>query len=86
VTLVNRFSLIFLLALASWKDNVKAMVEERKVQFDGWFVILLAVLLTLAFTIFAALTIWCIVYQKGTFTGNWKWYKWGISVYAECKR
>jgi hypothetical protein len=36
VTLVNRFSLIFLLALASWKDNVKAMVEERKVQFDAW--------------------------------------------------
>lgn len=62
------------------------MVEERKVQFDGWFVVLLAVLLTLAFTIFAGLTVWCVVNQKGTFTGNWEWHKWGVSVNAECKR
>ncbi|WP_217587601.1 hypothetical protein [Lentibacillus saliphilus] len=80
MALVNRFSLFFVLALATWQDSVKA----RKVQFDGWFIVLLAVLLTLAFTIFAGLTIWCLVYQGGSFSGNWEWHRWGVSVKAEC--
>ncbi|PWU67295.1 MULTISPECIES: hypothetical protein [Gracilibacillus] len=84
MALVNRLSLLVVLTLASLKSNLTAMVENRKVQFDGWFIVLLAVLLTLAFTIFAGLTIWCLVYQGGSFSGNWSWHKWGVSVKAEC--
>ncbi|HEY4600975.1 MAG TPA: hypothetical protein VIG73_06810 [Cerasibacillus sp.] len=85
MTLVNRFSLMFALMLTSWKDQVMESFEQRKAQFDAWFVVLLAVLLTLAFTIFAGLTIWCLVYKGGQFTGNWEWHKFGVSVKAECK-
>jgi hypothetical protein len=81
---VNRISLVFLLALASWKSDLQEMVRNRQVQFDAWYTVLLAVLLTLAFTIYAGLMIWCVVYKGGTFTGNWEWSLTGVSVRAEC--
>jgi hypothetical protein len=84
LALVNRLSLLIFITLASWKDNLISIVENRKVQFDGWFVVLLAVLLTLAFTIFAGLTIWCVVYKGMKFSGDWKWNKYGVSVKAKC--
>lgn len=85
MTLVNRFSTMFLLMLASWKAQFKDMIVQREVRYDAWYTVLLAVLLTLAFTIYAGLTIWCVVYKGGKFTGNWQWSLKGVSVSAECK-
>jgi membrane glycosyltransferase len=81
----NRFFVYLLLSFTSWKQNLVPMVQERKTQYNAWFLILLAVLLVLAFTIFAALTIWCVVYQGKAFSGNWHWGAYGTSVWAECK-
>jgi len=84
MTLVNRLPLLIALTVLSWKSDLTTMIEERKAQYNGWFVVLLAVLLTLAFTIASGLAVWCVVYKGGSFTGNWEWYKWGVSVKAEC--
>ncbi|WP_411954316.1 hypothetical protein ACKXGF_14045 [Alkalibacillus sp. S2W] len=84
MVLANRLSLFIALTFLSWKNDLKGMVEERKVQYDGWFVVLLAVLLTLAFSIASGLAVWCVVHQGGSFTGDWQWEKWGVSVKAEC--
>ena len=65
----------------SLKDSVKNAIVEC----NAWFLVLLAVLMTLAFTIYAGLQIWCVVYQGKTFTGSWHWNKNGVEVKAECK-
>jgi len=79
-------SLISLWVLAeTMKMNTVNYFEKQLIRSDAWFLIFLAVLLGLAFTIFAGLTIWCLVYKGGRFTGNWKWSQWGVSVLAECK-
>lgn len=64
---------------------LKASFEDAIVECNAWFLVLLAVLLCLAFTIYAALQIWCVVYKGKTFTGNWKWSIKGTSVSAQCK-
>lgn len=55
------------------------------VECNAWFLILLAILLVLAFTIYAALQIWCVMYKGMKFSGSWKWSLYGIEVNAECK-
>lgn len=84
MAVVNRLPLLIAMTVLSWKNNFQSMIRERNVQYNGWFVVLLAVLLTLAFTIVSALAIWCVVYKGGSFTGDWGWQKWGVSVKAEC--
>ena len=63
------------------KESAKNVIVEC----DAWFLVFLAVLLALAFTIYAGLQIWCIVYKGKVFTGNWKWSTKGVSVKAECR-
>lgn len=58
-------------------SNLKKKFDTVVAECDGWFLVLMAVLLVLAFTVVGALAIWCTVYKGKTFTGNWKWYKWG---------
>lgn len=60
-------------------------LENAIVECNGWFLILLAVLMVLAFTIYAGLQIWCIVYKGSAFTGKWTWNQNGVSVKAQCK-
>jgi hypothetical protein len=55
------------------------------VRYDGWFLVLLAVLVVLAFALLAAMAIWCLAQGKGRFTGNWSWSQWGVSVWVECR-
>jgi len=81
---INQLPLFLLSILETWKTGVVESIESGTVRYDGWFLVLLAVLMSLAFTIFAGLTIWCVVYQGGTFTGNWEWSQYGVSVKAEC--
>lgn len=65
-------------------ENIKAKVDDALVEYDGWFPVLLAVLLSLAFLMYAAMTIWCVVYKGKRFTGNWKWDLFGTSTFVEC--
>lgn len=59
--------------------------DDQLVNYDGaWFVVLLAVLLTLAFTVLGALAVWCVTVKGKRFTGNWNWEKWGVSINVEC--
>ena len=62
----------------------KQKTDNLLVECDGWFLVLMAVLLTIAVSVVTALAIWCVVYQGKAFTGKWDWYKWGVSVQAEC--
>lgn len=60
--------------------NADGLVEDH-----AWFVVLLAVLMTFAFTLFAAMASWCIFVKDRKFTGNWRWKKTGVSLNVECK-
>lgn len=71
--------------LVTWLNNMKESAKNVIVECDAWFLVFLAVLLALAFTIYAGLQIWCIVYKGKAFTGNWKWSTKGVSVKAECR-
>ncbi|MBT2650021.1 hypothetical protein J7E52_25540 [Bacillus sp. ISL-34] len=84
MALVNSFIISVFCYLASWKDRLVSSVQEFKVQYNGWFVVLAAVLLTLAFSIYAGLTIWCVTYKGMAFSGSWNWKLTGISVNAKC--
>ena len=65
--------------------NIMDSINNAIVECNAWYLILLAVLLVLAFTIYAALQIWCVVYKEQTFTGSWHWSTEGVEVKAECK-
>jgi hypothetical protein len=58
--------------------------EMNVVEDYGWFLVLAAVLLTLAATVVLGAAIWCIASGHGSFTGGVKW-KNGIQVWIECK-
>lgn len=75
------------LALRTWSAVARSRerVDRMIVRYDGWFLVLLAVLLVLAVTFLAAMAAYCIVYRGGTrFSGNWRWFENGVSVYVEC--
>ena len=65
--------------------SLKVKANDKLNSCDGWFTIMLAVLLCLAFTIVSALAIWCVTYKGSKFTGNWSWKESGVSVLAECE-
>lgn len=69
---------------ANTLENIKAKVDNAIVEYDGWFLVVLAILLCIAFTMFAAMAVWCVVYKGKRFTGNWKWGAYGTSAYIEC--
>lgn len=71
-------------AMKSALAVTKQKADNFLVECDGWFLVLMAVLLTIAVAVATALAVWCVVYQGKAFTGNWDWYKWGVSVKAEC--
>ncbi|BCJ60318.1 hypothetical protein Jiend_37400 [Micromonospora endophytica] len=66
------------------REQVARRLDAALVRYDAWYVVLLAVILALAVTIFAGLLIWCVVYKDRRFTGNWSWNWSGVSVNAEC--
>ena len=66
-------------------EILKKKFENFIVECNAWFLVLLAVLMVIAFTIYAGLQVWCIVYRRKTFTGRWHWNKHGVSVKASCK-
>ena len=65
---------------------VKRRFDDSLVRFDAWFLILMAVVLSLAATVFLGLTVWCVVHNHGSFTGSWQIKDWGLKVNAQCTR
>lgn len=61
------------------------MADKISLRYGGWFFVLLAVLLTLATILFAAMASYCFFYQHGSFTGHWYWVNWGLKVAVECR-
>ncbi|WP_133158345.1 hypothetical protein [Staphylococcus pseudintermedius] len=68
------------------KNELIINARNKDLQFNAWFIVLLAVILVIATTIFAGLTIWCLTTQHGKFTGNWHWGLRGVSISVECKK
>lgn len=64
--------------------RLRTKVKDTLVNCDGWFFVLMAVILSLAFTIYAGLAIWCVVYKGKHFTGKWSWGKWFIDMNVQC--
>jgi len=69
-------------------DYVSPVVDCTQVaviEDEGWFIVLLAVLLCLGATIVLGAAVWCMANGHGSFTGGWKVYKYGVSLEIECK-
>ncbi|AQX16782.1 hypothetical protein BCR15_09030 [Tessaracoccus lapidicaptus] len=64
---------------------IKTKFDTAVVRYDAWFLVFVAVILALAAALLAGMAIWCVVNQKGRFTGNWYW-KSGWQVALECRR
>ncbi|WP_333887891.1 hypothetical protein [Clostridium sp.] len=71
--------------LSSIKFAIKKKVDSTLVSCDAWFLVFLAVVLSLAFAVEAGLAVWCVVYKGKHFTGAWNWSLSGVSINVECK-
>lgn len=70
--------------LVELKNNMIIAFDRKLVRCDAWFLVLLAVLMTLAFVLASAMAVWCVVYKGKKFTGDWNWGKKGVSVNVKC--
>ena len=68
-----------------WILRTRRSMEDILVECNAWFLVFAAVLLSLAFSIYAGLTIWCLVYKDRGFTGLWSWSKGHVKVRANCR-
>ncbi|AYD90757.1 hypothetical protein D5R93_02875 [Actinomyces lilanjuaniae] len=65
--------------------RARSRFDQAIVRHDGWFLVVVAVILALGATLLAGMAVWCVVNQHGAFTGRWAW-KDGLEVYVECSR
>lgn len=63
---------------------IKSKIDNALVRYDGWFLVLIAVILALGATLLAGMAVWCVVYKGKTFTGRWEYRNFGLRVYFEC--
>lgn len=61
-------------------------VNAAKTRYDAWWYILLLAVLALAATVYLGLMAWCVVHNHGSFTGEFRWVRWGFSLNAHCTR
>ncbi|GAB3564227.1 hypothetical protein GCM10027405_20030 [Arthrobacter alkaliphilus] len=73
------------LTASSTVATARTKIDEMIVRYDGWFLVLLAVLMVLAFALLAAMAVWCLTQGRGRFTGNWSWNLRGVSMWVECR-
>lgn len=85
MVLLNRFLVYLLVTFASWRNNFVSKLQIKRTQYNAWFAVLIAVLLVLAFTIYAAMQVWCVMYKGKHFTGNWNWSVKGVQANVECR-
>ena len=88
---VNYVTSSLFMQLLAFQDVIQKMkskaidaFDEKLVKFDGWFLVLVAILMSLAFTIVAGMAIWCVVYKGKRFSGRWSWSVNGVSIWMEC--
>lgn len=72
-------------AMTALHAGLKAKLDNALVKYDAWFSVLLAILLAIAFTIAAAVSLWCVIYKRMSYGGQWKWSIIGYSVKILCK-
>ncbi|MEV3938959.1 hypothetical protein AB0K52_23675 [Glycomyces sp. NPDC049804] len=70
---------------AALVEKAKERFDNALVRYDAWFLVLVAVLLALGATILLGMAIWCVVNQKGRFSGSWHWAN-GWTISMECIR
>ncbi|NEG69846.1 hypothetical protein F6S87_04355 [Bifidobacterium sp. BRDM6] len=58
--------------------------EDEELQYAGWFLVFIAVLIALGAVMIAGMAVWCVVNQHGAFTGEWRWVTFGISTSIRC--
>ncbi|MGL4177285.1 MAG: hypothetical protein ACRCSN_14545 [Dermatophilaceae bacterium] len=64
---------------------IKQKFDDTVVRFDAWFLVFVAVILGLGATLIAGMAVWCVIYRRLTFTGNWEFRDFGLRVYFECR-
>lgn len=82
-TILDRSTLHLLGSATRPRDAARVRFDDAVVCFDAWFLVFVAVILALGATIAAGLAIWCVVYQRKTFTGRWEFRNLGLKVYFE---
>ncbi|WP_212745879.1 hypothetical protein [Sinomonas susongensis] len=72
--------------------SVPELIERSKVRFDAallrydaWFLVFVAVILSIGVGILAGLAIWCVAHERKNFTGAWQFKDFGINVAFECR-
>lgn len=71
-------------ALRGTAQSLSDRFDRLLVRYDAWFLVLMAVLLTIAVVVASALAVWCLAYMGKRFTGRWEWGQRYVSVWAEC--
>jgi hypothetical protein len=66
-------------------ERSKAQFDAALVRYDGWFLVLIAVLFTFGVVLIAAMAAWCYWVKGGEFTGGWSYKDWGVSVWVNCR-
>ncbi|MEE1939669.1 hypothetical protein V1L54_09620 [Streptomyces sp. TRM 70361] len=66
-------------------EAARTRIDRGLVRYDGWFLVLIAVILALGATLLAGMAVWCVVNQGKTFTGSWEYRDFGLRVYFECR-
>lgn len=85
ISFVDRSLVRAYVAVMTANKRIVDKFDDFIVRYDAWFLVLLAVLLVIAFSIFAALAVWCVMYKGKRFSGRWEWGSWYTSVYTECR-
>lgn len=84
-TILDRSTLRLFGSATRLREVARTRFDDAVVRLDAWFLVFVAVILALGATIAAGLAIWCVVYQRKTFSGRWAFRNFGLKVYFECR-
>lgn len=62
---------------------MKRRFDAALVRYDGWFIVAIGVLIVLGGALLLGMAVWCVVYQRKSFTGAWS-FRNGWSVNVQC--
>lgn len=62
----------------------KSRFDAALLRYDGWFLVFTAVILALGATVVLGAAVWCIVNNKGSFTGEFSFKNFGLRIRLEC--
>ncbi|MFE7799995.1 hypothetical protein [Nocardia sp. NPDC057440] len=85
-TLVSEAAYLTAVANSSRAVGLKEKFDNALVRYDAWFLVFVAVIVGLGATMLLGMAVWCVVNQHGSFTGNWNYENYGVSVNVECSQ